>query len=383
MSLQQCLRNFKKGLYFIVFIFGIQDAAAQLKLIDKVFPADTGRRNSFMPLPALSYNQEAGFVFGAVGLYSFYIDKKDPIIRPSQFYALAYTSTKGQSQIAVKTDIWSKKNKWHHLYSVQRYNLPFNFYGVGNNTLLANEDRIKQVKTRLNAESERFLAENYYAGLGAEFESHSFSDKEAGGIYDTGNFFDKDGGKFLIFKISQLYDTRNSNTYTTKGFYARLRYGYAPDFFGGDNFSGSFYAADIRNFTPLHKKVVFGTKLHVEGLDSKSPIPFYAKRQMGNDEVMRGYYQGRYRANNYIALQSEIRYRFMDRFGIVAFGGFGNVDDKFSNIFSHLKPNYGIGGRFFFDLDKSLAVRFDYGIGEKPTGEKRISGFYVSLSEAF
>src|SRR5690606_31927671 len=276
----------------------LSEANAQSKLIDKIFPADTGRRNSFMPLPAVSYNQEAGFIFGTVGLYSFYIDKTDPIIRPSQLYALAYTSTKGQSQIAIKTDIWSKKNKWHHLYSVQRYNLPFNFYGVGNNTLYAKKDGLRQIKIRVNAEVERYVAKNYYAGLGAEFESHSFSDLESGGIYETADLFDKDGGKFLILKVSQLYDTRNTNTYTTKGFYARLRYGYAPDFFGGDNFSGNFYAADIRNFYSPHKKLVIGAKLYFEGLDSKDYIPFYAMRQMGNDENMRGYYQGRYRANN-------------------------------------------------------------------------------------
>lgn len=375
--------HLKKYIFSIGFILISVNTFGQLKIIDKIFPPDTGRRNSFMPLPVFSYNQEAGLIFGAAGLYSFYIDKKDPVIRPSQLYALAYTSTKGQSQIAIKTDLWSRENKWHHIYSVQRYNLPFNFYGTGNNTLLADEDRIRQVKIRLNGEVERYVTKNYYAGLGTEFESHSFTDPESGGIYDTGNFFDKDGGKFLIFKISQLYDSRNSNTYTTKGFFARLRYGYAPDFFGGNNFSGNFYAADVRYFVSPHKKVTFGSKLHFEAVESKNEIPFYVMRQMGNDEVMRGYYQGRYRDNNFIALQSEIRYRFMDRFGIVAFGGLGNVYNHSSDMLNNLKPNYGIGGRFFFDLDKNLAVRLDYGMGEKPKGEKRISGFYVSLSEAF
>ena len=48
-----------------------------------------------------------------------------------------------------------------------------------------------------------------------------------------------------------------------------------------------------------------------------------------------------------------------------------------------LKPNYGLGARLFFDLEKALSLRLDYGFGEKPAGEKRISGFYLSLGEAF
>jgi hypothetical protein len=40
---------------------------------------------------------------------------------------------------------------------------------------------------------------------------------------------------------------------------------------------------------------------------------------LGNDQMMRGYYSGRYRDENLMAAQAEIRYRFMNRFGIVAF----------------------------------------------------------------
>ncbi|RZJ77247.1 MAG: polymerase, partial [Flavobacterium sp.] len=51
--------------------------------------------------------------------------------------------------------------------------------------------------------------------------------------------------------------------------------------------------------------------------------------------------------------------------------------------FKDLKPNYGIGGRYFFDTAKGLSVRLDYGIGEKKPNEKRQSGMYISLAEAF
>jgi hypothetical protein len=360
---------------------------AQLKLIKKIFSSDTTRHNSFLPVPIFGYTQEAGFEFGAAGIYSFYVDKTDTIIRASQIYGVAFTSTKGVSQISSRGDIWSKGNKWHQIYEGRFSNIPFNFYGLGSSTLKADEDLVVQNRWRVGAEIEKQLTKSYYPGIGFEFESLNFKDEDSGGIFDLENqasLIDKDGGRYAFFKITQLLDTRNSNTYATRGFYGRLRYGYAPDFFGGNNFSGDFFTADLRYFKSLHRKVVLGSQLFYETINSrKENTPFYMLRQMGNDQVMRGYYLGRYRDNNYMALQAELRYRIIDRFGIVAFGGGGSV---YKNGFlpeRDLKPNYGLGARLFFDLDKSIALRVDYAWGEKPINENRIKGLYISLGESF
>jgi hypothetical protein len=48
-----------------------------------------------------------------------------------------------------------------------------------------------------------------------------------------------------------------------------------------------------------------------------------------------------------------------------------------------LKPDYGAGIRYFFDTEKGLSIRADYGIGEKVAGEPRQSGFYIGLGQAF
>ncbi|MFI5163533.1 MAG: polymerase, partial [Sphingobacteriales bacterium] len=51
--------------------------------------------------------------------------------------------------------------------------------------------------------------------------------------------------------------------------------------------------------------------------------------------------------------------------------------------FNELKPDYGGGLRYFFDADKGLSIRLDYGIGQKPAGEPRETGFYISLGQSF
>jgi outer membrane translocation and assembly module TamA len=114
-----------------------------------------------------------------------------------------------------------------------------------------------------------------------------------------------------------------------------------------------------------------------------SQTPFYLLPQLGNDEMMRGYYTGRYRDENLLAAQAELRYRFMNRLGIVAFVGAGKVFSNGNLSLNDFKPDYGFGGRYFFDTAKGLSVRLDYGMGEKRPNEKRQSGMYISLAEAF
>jgi hypothetical protein len=358
---------------------------SQMKLIKKLFSsdADTGRSSSFLPLPVLGYSQETGVEIGGLSLYSFYTDRKDTLTRTSRITGLATFTAKKQTNFQLKSDIWSPQNKYHYTGEIRLKNFPFNFYGIGNSTLELNEDPITQKLFKLNGGIEKRFGKTRYTGLNIAFESYQFSDKATGGIFSTDpSIFDKDGGKVLYIGFTQIIDSRNSNTYTTKGTFARMNYSYAPDIFGGDNFSGSLFKIDLRNFQAVSKKAIFALNAHYQSLNGEN-TPFYLLPQLGSDEMMRGYYTGRYRDENLLALQSEIRLRFHPRFGIVGFAGTGTVFTRREFSLKDFKPNLGGGFRYFFDIERGLSVRMDYGIGEKNPGEKRQSGFYLSLGESF
>ena len=374
----------KKISYVLLLVLCSLKLSAQLKILNKVFSDDTTRHNSFLPVPLFGYSQEAGLTLGAAGVYSFYTDKNDPKIKASQAYGVIGFSTKKRVQIGFKTDVWTAHNKYHYLAEAKFLNQPFNFYGIGNETSLAYEDKVNIRRFKLNGELEREVFTHFYLGGGLEYENQKFTAKEAGGIYSTSPVLnDRDGGEFMFFKVTSFFDSRDNVPYPAKGFYAKLQYGYAPDFFGPPNYNGSLITADLRNFYTLTKSLNIALNATYEGLISNKTIPFYNLRQLGNDQFMRGYYSGRFRDENLITSQAEVRYRPIPRFGLVAFGGAGKVYGKNSFSQSNFKPTYGLGARFFFDLEKGLALRIDYAMGEKPIGEKRISGFYISLGEAF
>ncbi len=357
----------------------------QKKLIERYLSnkTDSSRKASFMPVPVFRYSQEVGIEFGLGALFSTYLDRADLTNRSSNFSTVLSVSTKGQYNVSFKSDIWTKKNAYHYIGEARFKRMPFDFFGIGNNTAEADKDRLVQGSVKLSLEAEKMLATHAYSGISLGFESYNFKDNVVGGIFTTDqSIIHKAGGSVIYAGISQSYDTRNSNNYTTKGFMGRITYQYAPDFYGGENFTGSLIKANVRNFWPLSRKFVLGANALFHSIQGKN-TPFYLLPQLGNDEMMRGYYTGRFRDRNLLAGQAELRYRYNNRFGVVAFAGGGQVFANGDLAVKNFKPSYGAGGRYFFDPEKGLSVRVDYGVGEKRANEKRQSGFYISLAEAF
>ncbi|UKT63140.1 BamA/TamA family outer membrane protein [Pedobacter mucosus] len=375
----------KKYYFLFVIVLFTQSSFAQMKLIKRMLSneKDTTRKASFMPVPVFGYAQETGFEFGVGALYSFYMDRKDTTNRSSNFSGTASYSTKKTYSITLKGDAWTKGNLYHAIGEIRFKKMPFNFYGLGNNTSNTDEDKLVQQQVKVLFDLEKTFIKHAYTGVSLGFENYSFEDKIIGGIYSLDpSILGRPGGKVFFTGVSQSYDTRNSNNYPSKGFFGRVTYQYAPDFFGGNNFTGSQLKLNIRNFWKLSNKFILGAQGLYHTVQSNN-TPFYLLPQLGNDEMMRGYYTGRYRDKNLLALQTELRYRYSNRFGAMVFAGAGTVWGKSDFDVDAFKPNLGAGVRYFFDPAKGLSVRLDYGIGEKKGTEKRQSGFYISLAEAF
>ena len=99
---------------------------------------------------------------------------------------------------------------------------------------------------------------------------------------------------------------------------------------------------------------------------------------MGGNQIMRGYYQGRFRDNNQVALQAEYRRQVIPWLGFVLFGSVGDVAasvDRFD--LGDFKAAGGAGVRLMIDKKDRINIRFDYGLG------RDTSGFYFAFAESF
>lgn len=379
----------KKLFTALLLIFCLQHTSAQVKWLPKFinkmyFDNDSTRHASFVALPVLSSAPEKGVEFGATGLYSFYTDTaKGSITRVSDVYAYASITTKGQTHFSLNSSYWTPNNTWHYTSSVSYINYPFTFYGIGNNTRSADAESVDEKRFKLDVEADKLVTKNLYIGIAAGGFNFNYAHVDT-----TGNRFHNElpvqsiyGGSSIFISPSITYDSRDNNTYTTKGMIVNAYYNMMHGIFGNNGYVGGFFNIEYSQFFSLDKKLVLGIDVQEQSLTG-GLSPFYLLPALGSDEMMRGYYNGRYRDRNYIAGQTELRYRICDRLGLAGFVGTGEVwHTSFS--MDALKPNYGGGVRYFFDTEKGLSIRLDYGVGQKPMGESRESGFYVGLGQAF
>lgn len=363
-----------------------QQAAAQRiipKFIRKMYlEKDTSKRGGFVLIPVLSSAPETGVEVGGAGLYSFYTDTLHRETRVSNIYTYATITTKGQNRLNLSTSRWSSQNKYHYTAAITFLNFPANFYGIGNNTRKADANLLDEKKLRIDIAAEKQVRRNLYIGFLGGGYYYRYSNKAPGGIFDTGaGIEDKDGGPIVFLGPSLIYDSRDNNTYTTKGTMFTAQFKAIKGILSNNGYNGGLINVEYAKFLKLNSKFILGLNVRGQSLTGGGS-PFYLLPQMGNDEIMRGYYGGCYRDRNLVAGQAELRYRLGERIGIAGFAGAGEVFRSEFSV-SQLKPNLGGGLRYFFDLEKGLAVRIDYGIGQKPTGETRASGLYVALGQSF
>jgi outer membrane translocation and assembly module TamA len=351
-------------------------------LYDMYFSKDSSKKASFVLLPVISSAPETGLELGGSALYSFYTDTVSRNTRVSNIFGYATLTTKGQGRLNLSSSYWLPQNRYHYTAAIGYINFPFDFYGVGNNTRKADADRLGQKRVKLSFTGEKKISNNIYIGVVAGGFNYRFEDQQTNGLFETDPAIEgRKGGTTAYVGPSFIFDSRNNNTYTTSGALITSYLNIMKGIGSNNGYSGGLFNIEYAQFFKVSKRLVIGLNIQEQSLTG-SQSPFYLLPAMGNDEIMRGYYNGRFRDRNLIAGQTELRYRLADRIGIVGFLGTGEV---FNNSFSfgELKPNYGGGLRYFFDTEKGLSIRMDYGVGEKRPGESRQSGVYIGLGEAF
>jgi hypothetical protein len=378
----------KKLITLSIFLLSMQSLYAQLDFLPKFirkmyFNTDTSRRSSFVVLPVLSSSPETGLEFGGAALLSFYTDTVDHHTRVSNIFGYTTVTTRGQTKLSLNASYWTPQNKFHYSATLAYYDYPNYFYGIGNNTLLANQELVNEKRYKASFSGEELFGNDIYVGFVSGFTKYfyQYTENVSFIIKSSPDVQYRHGGPELYLGPSFTLDTRNNNTYTTKGLLINSYFYALQGIYSNHAYEGGFFNIEYSEFFALSKKFVLGTNIQEQSLMGGT-APFFLLPEMGNDAIMRGYYQGRYRDRNLIVGQTELRYRIGDRLGLAAFAGTGEVfHTGFS--FPQLKPDYGGGVRYFFDIQKGLSFRLDYGVGEKPVGEPRESGFYIALGQSF
>ena len=338
-----------------------------------------GTSNSgFVFLPVLSYMPETRLTGGLVMNYYFRGPNAEANAKPSNLMpAFIYTQNR-QSSIELPVELYWQDELYYASGYIGYAKFPDKFYGIGNDTRKAEEESYTPRIFQIRSNVQRKITVNTYVGIQYNLKYHKMLSTEEDGLLAGNDIIGSGAGTASGVGVSLTRDTRNSVFYPTNGTLIKLLLQQFDGLLGSD-YDFVKVSADVRGYFepfPSHVVAIHGYANFLNGMP-----PFHLLSllgQVGERNLMRGYYQGRFRDNNILVLQTEYRMPVWWRFGLAAFGGLGDVSRNMSEFsLNGLKYTYGLGLRFQLIPKENINVRLDFGFG------KESSGIYLAFGEAF
>jgi hypothetical protein len=346
---------------------------AQMEVPDTRDSVSLGKL-SLTGYPYIFYSPETEFAIGGALIFSMRTDV-DPNTKASNAMLSGYYSEKGSYDLFLNPEVFLVGEKYYITASIDYYRFVDKFWGIGDNT--PDIDSAGYVRNALwtNIEADVSIYGALKLGVNYDLNYTSAIDKQSNPYLLAGDLTGTEGGVSSGVGLVLFVDTRNNAFSPSEGGSYKLSMLNAAPYFGS-KFTFTRWILDARHYTALSKSIVLA--LQVYGSIVAGTPPFYMFPALGGDNIMRGYYEGRYRDKIYWAAQAEFRVRLTNRWGFVAFAGAGDVSGDFPGFrLADIKPSFGLGVRFMLDTDELLNVRADFARG------RDTDGLYFNAKEAF
>ncbi len=326
-------------------------------------------------LPVFFYTPETRLGYGGLINFFFREPASSTLSRPSTIMPdIIFTQNK-QLILELNSEIYWKDEKYFSQGYIGYIKFPDKFYGIGNDTPEENEEDFTPKFTRFKASFLYRFFPSVYGGISYELENYKIIKLTEGGMLTSGEILGSEGGTTAGIGIQFLLDNRNNIFYPSKGNFLQFFWKIFNSEVGSD-YKYHSWLIDLRKYFSFHNIHILAFQGYYNGLSGN--IPFHKLALLGGNNMMRGYYQGRFRDKQMIMLQTEYRIHLWWRLGIAVFAGVGDVSDTLRNFnISNFKTSSGIGFRFRVDPQEKLNIRFDWGAGQNT------SGIYITIAEAF
>jgi outer membrane protein assembly factor BamA len=335
--------------------------------------ADTG---GFMLLPIIFYTPETELAGGASGMHYFRPEGADTEARPSEIWATFIYTQRSQYVADLSNVLYFDNERYLTHANINYQKFPNTFWGVGPATPDSLEENYTPTTFFAFASVRNRVNSGFHVGLQYEFAHSSISETEEGGLLEAGFIPGSEGGTVSGVGAFVNWDTRDNVYYPTAGSFhtASVRvFGSAL----GSDFDFAKYVVDARWYASLSRRMVFAAQGVLDA--STGVVPFQKMAMLGGQNILRGYYQGRYRDFFGAVAQVELRARLFWRVGAAAFAGVGNVARRLDDFDRDtIRYSAGCGVRYTFDKSEGMNLRLDFGWAKDGT-----TGMYITAMEAF
>jgi hypothetical protein len=324
------------------------------------------------PLPISSPALGSGIVpiFG----YIFPFSLKDKVSPPSLVGLAGLVTNNGSRGLVVGGQLYLKENTYRITTAFGRADLDYNIYGTG---IAANlKLPLKQNGEGYFAEFLRRIGWKFFAGPRI-LTGHSFLTIRPNRLV---NFpIPSDIGihtNLTAIGAKLTRDTSTNRFYPTNGTFLN----FTSDFFSqafDSKYSFQSYKTTFNKYGSLSKDQVLAYNAYFCATGGKPP--FYGNCIFGTSNELRGYVAGKYFTRYTVATQLEYRLVLPKRFGLVAFGGAGEVIPGAGQLYGQQKFLPSGGGGLRFQLSAKYHVNLRADIAQGRDGHT----FGLGVGEAF
>lgn len=323
------------------------------------------KRVDFNVMPYINYNRTLDFMFGAIPMMMYKLDKSDTI-SPKSLSGISAIYTTNKSYFIVSFNKWYfKEDNWRAQFFLATGNQNAQFYVDDIDVPDFYDYGTK--KTIVGATLQRKIAKALYGGLGysyAHYDTTYQDDIQPSSVTHTNGL-----------QLNMMYDTRDAVYYPTKGDKVKLRWLTYPTWFGNDT-NANKILSEYNKYFPMRN----GTDVLAARFSGKfglGNISFEQQVTIGGDDI-RGYSEGKYRGDGLMDLQAEYRYNFNKKMGLVGFAGVATIYGSDTTDFNwKLYPGAGAGFRYRAFKTEKFNVGLDAAVG------KGDWGLYFRIGEAF
>ena len=332
------------------------------------------RRFFVMPIPIS--NPTVGTGLGASATYLFDAGENAPT--SSLNLMGLYTDTETWA-VGLGTETYFKDDKYRLSGAVGYFDANLEFYGIGSGA----GDRGESIGINQKGPFlvPRFLvqiAENLYLGpqfryiaIDTALQDPILPPDFPEGVLPTA-IENVSSGLGVVLER----DSRDNKFFPHKGSHLLATTNFARDWIGSDNNYEQFELG-YNLYRKLGEHSVLAWR--ATGCFREGNVPFYDLCNFGGEEdAIRGYVGGQYRDKVSVTTQIEYRWRSYKKWGMVAFGGIGQVAPEIGEMkFDDLLPSVGIGIRWMASEKERVNLSIDYARG------KDSDAWYFRIGEAF
>lgn len=333
---------------------------------------------SFGALPAISYESDLGFQYGAlVNLYDYGDGKSFPAYNHSLYMELS-TYTKGRVVARVRYDTEKVIPKIRSTVDVSYITDPISdFYGFNGYQSVYNPDYSgtnkgfygnSQTMFRAKTDFQGIFGHSHFGWVGGysfyQFDVDTLNLSRLGRKYEGEGLFQKyrrwglieddeaSGGNLNYLKVGLKYDSRDQLACPTRGIFTEAVIQAAPKYLNKNPHSK--FSLIHRQYYSVAKDLVFAYRLDYQATIGANKVPFYAQPLLTTSYLVAITNQG-------LGGKSSIRGALRNR--IVGDDiAFGNFELRYKLIrFNLLKQSFYLGSNLFFDSGVILQpIKIDF-----------------------